>query len=51
MKHVACRRLHVCFRKDFAGAIDEVRITKGILDPQTEMLWQHDHGGTMLIVK
>jgi hypothetical protein len=45
------QRFHVCRRNDFSGAIDEVRVTKGILDPQTEMLWQRNHGGTLLSVQ
>ena len=30
------------------GAIDELRISAGALDPETEMLWQFNHGGTLL---
>ena len=30
------------------GALDELRISAGALDPETEMLWQFDHGGTLL---
>lgn len=49
--HFAGRRFCVRRAQGFKGAIDEVRITKGVLDPETEMLWQRDHDGVLLIVR
>lgn len=45
------RRLLVNQNRSFDGAVDEVRISCGQLDPQTEMLWQRDYGGVLLILR
>ena len=34
--------------KGWRGALDELRVSAGALDPQTEMLWQRRHGGTQI---
>ena len=33
------------------GALDELRVSAGALDPLTEMLWQRRHGGTLMFFR
>jgi len=45
------KRLVIRRGNGWNGALDELRISAGALDPDTEMLWQFSHHGTLLYFK